>query len=222
MSKATTNSCTPCGVPIDHYASRPNGILQGMRVRERLTSATATLMQRHGVAGTGIAEILAESGVSRRSIYLNFPGGKAELVAAATRSAGDERTTALRGYIEQSDPIGAFTRIWSGVLVSTDFEVGCPIVAAACSRDESPEGARTAADVFAEWGQLLTDRLSDDGINRAAAQSLSTTVVAAVEGAVILSRAARSTKPLEQVSHHLNELIAQHRPAQPRGRRRRT
>ena len=193
-----------------------------MRVRERLTSDTATLMQRHGVAGTGIAEILAESGVSRRSIYLNFPGGKAELVAAATRSAGDERTTALRGYIEQSDPIGAFTRIWSGVLVSTDFEVGCPIVAAACSRDESPEGARTAADVFAEWGQLLTDRLSDDGINRAAAQSLSTTVVAAVEGAVILSRAARSTKPLEQVSHHLNELIAQHRPAQPRGRRRRT
>ena len=64
---------------------------------------------------------------------------------------------------------------------------------------EAPEAASTAADVFAEWGQLLADRLQDDGINRAAAQSLSTTVVAALEGAVILSRAAQSTKPLEQV-----------------------
>ena len=106
-----------------------------MRVRERLTSATATLMQRHGVAGTGIAEILSTSGVTRRSIYLNFPGGKAELVAAATRSAGDELTTTLRDCIEQPDPIGAFTRVWSEILISTDFEGGCPIVAAAFSRD---------------------------------------------------------------------------------------
>jgi AcrR family transcriptional regulator len=178
-------------------------------------------MQRHGVAGTGIAEILATSGVTRRSIYLNFPGGKAELVAAATRSAGDEMTMTVRGYIDDPDPVGAFAAMWSDVLVSTDFEGGCPIVAAASGRDESPEAANTAAVVFAEWGQLLADRLKEDGINRAAAQSLSTTIVAAVEGAVILSRAARSTKPLEQVTKHLNELISQHRPAQSRGRRRR-
>jgi len=191
-----------------------------MRVRDRLTSATATLMQRHGVAGTGIAEILATSGVTRRSIYLNFPGGKAELVAAATRSAGDEMTTTLRDYVAQPDPIGAFTRMWSDVLVSTDFEGGCPIVAAASGRDESPEAASTAAEVFAEWAQLLAKRLSAEGVKPAAAQSLSTMIVASVEGAVIVSRAARSTKPLEQVSRHLNELIAQYRPAQPRGRRR--
>lgn len=189
-----------------------------MRVRDRLTSATATLMQRHGVAGTGIAEILTESGVTRRSIYLNFPGGKAELVAAATRAAGDEMTNMMREYVAQPDPVGAFTRMWSEVLVSTDFEGGCPIVAAASGRDESPEAASTAAEVFAEWAQVLTERLSDDGVKPAAARSLSMTIVASIEGAVIVSRAARSTKPLEQVSHHLNELIAAHRPAQPRGR----
>jgi TetR/AcrR family transcriptional repressor of lmrAB and yxaGH operons len=184
-----------------------------MRVRDRLTTATATLMQKQGVAGTGIAEILSTSGVTRRSIYLNFPGGKAELVAAATRAAGDELSATLRGCIEQRDPIGAFTRVWSEILISTDFEGGCPIVAAAFSRGEAPEAASTAADVFAEWGQLLADRLRADGINRAAAQSLSTTVVAALEGAVILSRAAQSTKPLTQVARHLNELINEHRPS---------
>src|SRR5260370_20705670 len=140
-----------------------------MRVRERLTSATATLMQRHGVAGTGIAEIVSTSGVTRRSIYLNFPGGKAELVAAATRSAGDELTTTLRACIEQPDPIGAFTGVWSEVLISTDFEGGCPIVAAAFSRTEAPAAASTAADVYGQWNQLLANRLPEDGINRGAA-----------------------------------------------------
>lgn len=192
-----------------------------MRVAERLTSATATLMQRHGVAGTGIAEILSTSGVTRRSIYLNFPGGKAELVAAATRSAGDELTATLRDCIEQPDPIAAFTDVWSEILISTDFDAGCPIVAAAFSRAEAPEAADTAAEVFAQWGQLLAGRLCNDGISRSAAQSLSTTIVAALEGAVILSRAAQSTKPLEQVSRHLNELISDYRPAQPPGRGRR-
>jgi AcrR family transcriptional regulator len=177
-------------------------------------------MQRHGVAGTGIAEILTASGVTRRSIYLNFPGGKAELVAAATRSAGDEMTAILRGYVDQPDPIGAFTRMWSEVLLSTDFEGGCPIVAAASSRDEAPDAASTAADVFAEWAHLFADRLENDGVKRPVAQSLSTTIVAGIEGAVILSRAARSTKPLEQVAHHLSELLSQHRPPRRQDRRR--
>jgi AcrR family transcriptional regulator len=153
----------------------------GHRLSTGAIEATATLMQRHGVAGTGIAEILATSGVTRRSIYLNFPGGKAELVAAATRSAGDEMTTTLRDYVAQPDPIGAFTRMWSDVLVSTDFEGGCPIVAAASSRDESPEATSTAAEVFAERAQLLAERLRGDGVNRAAAQSLSTMIGASVE-----------------------------------------
>src|SRR4029077_14524865 len=168
-----------------------------MRVAERLTSATATLMQRHGVASTGIAEILSTSGVTRRSIYLSFPGGQAQIVGATTRSAGDELTAMLRDCIEQRDPIGAFTGVWSDILISTDFEGGCPIVAAAFRRAEAPEGATPAADVFAEWGQLLANRLRNDGINRGAAQSLSTTIVAALERAAMLSRAARSTQALE-------------------------
>lgn len=190
-----------------------------MRVAERLTSATATLMQRHGVAGTGIAEILSTSGVTRRSIYLNFPGGKAELVAAATRSAGDKLTAMLRDCIAQPDPIVALAGVWSEILTSSDFDGGCPIVAAAFSRSEAPEAASTAADVFDEWGRLLAARLREDGIDRGAAQSLSTTIIAALEGAVMLSRAARSTKPLKQIARHLNELIAANRPAQTRAGR---
>lgn len=170
-------------------------------------------MQRHGVAGTGIAQILETSGVTRRSIYLNFPGGKAELVAAATRSAGGEISGVIRACIEEPQPVAAFARMWSEVLVGTDFEGGCPVVAAACSADEAPAAAAAAAEVFAEWGALLTERLIRDGISEAAAASLSTTIIAALEGSVILSRAARSTEPLDQVARHIEQLIESNRPA---------
>ncbi|KAA0112517.1 TetR/AcrR family transcriptional regulator [Mycolicibacterium sp. P9-22] len=190
-----------------------------MRVRDRLATATAALMQRHGVAGTGIAQILDTSGVTRRSIYLNFPGGKAELVTAATRLAGDEMSQTIRGLVESPDPVNAFARMWGAVLSGTDFTGGCPIVAAACGADEAPEAAAAAAEVFATWSGLLAERLVRDGIAEDVAQSLSTTIVAAMEGAVILARAARSSTPLEQVAHHLEELIATHRPTVRRGRR---
>ncbi len=179
-----------------------------MRVREKLTSATAALMQRHGVAGTGIAQILISSGVTRRSIYLNFPGGKAELVAAATRSVGDQMTASLRSSAGGPDPVAAFAQMWSAVLRSTDFQAGCPIVAAASGPDEAPEAAAVAAEVFAEWQQTLAARLIEDGIGASTAATLATTIVAAIEGATILSRAARSTEPLECVAVHLDELIA--------------
>lgn len=184
-----------------------------MRVRDRLTTATAALMQRHGVAGTGIAQILDTSGVTRRSIYLNFPGGKAELVTAATQFAGCEMTKTIRDLVETPDPVSAFARMWSAVLTGTDFTGGCPIVAAACGADEAPEAAAAAAEVFATWSGLLAGRFVRDGIAEDVAQSLSTTIVAAMEGAVILARAARSTTPLEQVAHHLEGLIATHRSA---------
>lgn len=170
-------------------------------------------MGQHGVAGSGIAQILADSGVTRRSIYLNFPGGKAELVAAATRSAGDEMTGILRHLVEQPSPISAFADMWGEMLVRTDFEGGCPIVAAACGRQEAPEASGIAAEVFAQWTELLAARLTADGVKPNVAASLALTIVAACEGAVILSRATRSTKPLEQVANHLTELIDVHRRA---------
>ena len=174
-------------------------------------------MQRHGVAGTGIAQILESSGVTRRSIYLNFPGGKSELVTAATRCAGEDIAATIGAYIDEPNPIAAFAHMWCQILLDTDFEGGCPIVAAACCGEDNPGAAAAAAEVFAAWSRLLTDRLVHDGIADEVAQSLATMVVASVEGSVILSRAARSTAPLEQVARHLEELIAANRPTTRRG-----
>lgn len=54
---------------------------QAARTREVITQAARSLFERHGFAGTTIAEIAAEAGVSQQTVYAAF-GSKAALVRA--------------------------------------------------------------------------------------------------------------------------------------------
>ncbi|MEC3915311.1 TetR/AcrR family transcriptional regulator [Nocardia sp. CDC160] len=184
-----------------------------MGARDRLIDSAIALMRCNGIAGTGIAQLLDHSGISRRSIYLNFPGGKSELVAEATRAAGQASSALMRTVLASTDlssAIAAFPDMWRETLVSTDFTSGCPIVAAALGRSESPQAADVAGETFTEWEGILAERLEVEGVAPDTARSLATTIVAAVEGAVVMSLATRSTAPLERAGKQLSELVALH------------
>ncbi|APB00801.1 TetR/AcrR family transcriptional regulator [Nocardia seriolae] len=184
-----------------------------MGARDRLIDSAIALMRCNGIAGTGIAQLLDHSGISRRSIYLNFPGGKSELVAEATRAAGQASSALMRTILDSTDlasAIAAFPGMWRETLVSTDFTAGCPIVAAALGRSESPEAADVAGETFTEWEDILATRLEAEQVSSSTARTLATTIVAAVEGAVIMSLATRSTAPLERAGKQMADLVALH------------
>lgn len=182
-----------------------------MAARERLVTATIELMRRHGIAGTAVSEILAESGVSRRSIYLNFPGGKSDLVTEATRQSGATITAILGEILDQDDPLSTFIALWVDLLESSDFDAGCPVVAATLGRAVAPDAADEAGTVFGTWHSLVTARLIRDGIQQELAGPLATTILAATEGAVLLAQAHRDARPLHEVGEHLTTLVSAHR-----------
>lgn len=180
------------------------------RARERLIASAVELIRRNGVAATGIAELAAHSNTARRTIYLNFPGGKDELLAEATRSAGESIDAAIDDATVKDDPVAAidgFITVWKQALVASDFKAGCPIAAAALAREVAPTLPAVAADSFAHWRSKLSRQLSGEGQNSAVAQSLATTIIAAVEGAVIMSLAGRSVQPLDDIRPHLAGLV---------------
>lgn len=177
-----------------------------MAARDRLIQSAIELMRCDGIAGTGLARLLEHSGISRRTVYLNFPGGKSELMAEATRVAGDGIAAFLSDAVASPDPLAAFVAWWRQLLLSSDYAAGCPIVAAALARSESSAAADTAGKSFTEWQQIIADRLSADGVAPASAVSLASTTIAAVEGAVVMSMATRSTKPLEHAADNLRRL----------------
>ena len=51
--------------------------------RDRLVTTATRLFRQRGYDGTGVAEILAEAGVPKGSLYHHFPQGKADLACAA-------------------------------------------------------------------------------------------------------------------------------------------
>ncbi|UGT41774.1 TetR/AcrR family transcriptional regulator [Nocardia yamanashiensis] len=189
-----------------------------MGARDRLIDSAIALMRCQGIAGTGIAQLLEHSGISRRSVYLNFPGGKSELVAEATRTAGQASSALMRavtGTTDIASAIAAFPGMWREVLVSSDFTAGCPIVAAALGRSESPEAADVAGETFGEWEDILSERLEAENVAPETARSLATTIVAAVEGAVVMSLASRSIAPLERTGSQLADLVALYTGTKP-------
>jgi TetR/AcrR family transcriptional regulator, lmrAB and yxaGH operons repressor len=184
-----------------------------MSARDALIASVTRLVRRQGVAGTGINALLEDSGVARRTVYLNFPGGKAELVTEATRIAGQALTAVIRSGDEEGDPARAvqtFIDEWKAQLRATEMQAGCPIVAAILGRAEAPAAAQAASEAVTEWQTLLADRLVRSGADRDNARSLATLTIAAIEGAVILALATQSTDALDDVGRHLIEVTKLH------------
>jgi hypothetical protein len=107
-----------------------------------------------------------------------------------------------------TEAIDAFFAVWRDRLVASDFRAGCPIVAVAVeTNDEAPQLARSAAEVFARWREALAGLFLRNGVAEGRSRRLAAFVIAAVEGAVIMCRAERSTAPLDDAAAEIHDLL---------------
>jgi len=179
--------------------------------RQKMIESAAVLFRERGVQGTSFADVLAHSGAPRGSIYHHFRGGKTQLAEETTRWAGEFIVAGTVAALAESDPVAALDglrRWWTTVLRSSDYAAGCVIVAATLEGAREPAVRDAAAEAFRSWEAVLAQALRDRGVATARARSVATLVIAAIEGAVVLSRAQRSTTPLERVTDELQGLVA--------------
>jgi hypothetical protein len=92
--------------------------------------------------------------------------------------------------------------------VASNFRAGCPIVAVAVeTNDDAPHLARSAAAAFARWQEVLASLFVRHGLSEQRGTRLAAFLVAAVEGAVIMCRAERSTAALEAAAAEIHDLL---------------
>lgn len=174
-----------------------------------MVRSAAVLFRERGVAATGFREVAAHSGVSRGSISHHFPGGKTELVRDAVRWSGAEVAARLDEALRAGDPVqgvAEFVAMWRCVVVDSDARAGCT-VAAVATESHDQDVLAVAAEVFAAWRRPLADALSAAGVAPGRARRLATTVVAALEGALVLCRAERGPGPLADTGAELAVLV---------------
>ncbi len=176
-----------------------------------MIQSAAVLMQQHGVEATSFRRVLEHSGAPRGSIYFHFPDGKAQLVTEATRYAGDFIAAGLVAALEQGDlttALETFVATWRSILEQSDFAAGCPVVAATLEGARMADAVDVAGAAFAAWERLIADGLERRGVDPVRAASLATISIAAIEGAVVLGRAQRSSAPLIRVATELRHLMS--------------
>jgi TetR/AcrR family transcriptional repressor of lmrAB and yxaGH operons len=173
-------------------------------VRARMIEGAAALLATSGVAGTSFSEVLHRTGAPRGSIYHHFPGGKDELVSAAMA----ETLRRVLDLIDTGstapavDVAEAFLAAWRRLLTDTDFVAGCALVAVTVGA-ESAELRRQAGEAFRAWQAQLADALERGGLPPPAAERHATLLLAASEGAVVMSRATSDLGAFESVAASL-------------------
>jgi AcrR family transcriptional regulator len=174
--------------------------------RDRLLLATETLLREAGMAGTGIKDVVKRSGAPIGSLYHYFPGGKTQLVTEALEvHAGRSQALIARFFGGKTSAATAVRRLFDSAAQGFEMagaDKGCAIGAVSLDLQEGDSKARRiCAATFEGWVGLIAPHLPFP--NRSTQASFAVTIVAALEGAFVLARAARSGAPFREAGKSL-------------------
>lgn len=185
------------------------------QTRRKLIETTAHHLRAKGAAGTGLSEILQDSGVPRGSLYHHFPGGKEELVLHAIMASGESITHRLNALLKRTggpvEAVGAFCDHYIVQLQESAYTKGCPIATVTLESAADVDSVHEAtASVFNAMIDFLCDALTHEGLEATVAYELTVVTISTIEGALMLAKSLRSTRPLEIARAQLVELLKTH------------
>ncbi|GHH82703.1 TetR family transcriptional regulator [Kitasatospora indigofera] len=185
---------------------------KGEETRARLVAATRTLIEAQGYFGTGLNQVLAESGAPRGSLYFHFPAGKDQLVTAALTEAGLEISGLIDSFTREKLSAGVLVRrlldAFADRMEGSGYTKGCPIATVALEvAGGNEELRRVCAEAYDDWQQALAAQLVSEGRTPEAADAAAGAVLAQFEGALLLARVRHSRTPLDQAARATQLLL---------------
>jgi TetR/AcrR family transcriptional regulator, lmrAB and yxaGH operons repressor len=173
--------------------------------REAMLRAAIRLFRARGYEGVGVADLLEASGAPRGSLYFHFPGGKEQIARESMARAGELDSARYRALQEKSATLDAFLQgLFEGSaagLERSDFERGCGVGLITLETAATSKPLHeAAAGVLAQWRRDLARTFQSYGLTPEAAASLAEATLGALQGAIILARAQRSTAPFASAS----------------------
>jgi len=179
-----------------------------------MVRSAAQLIRHKGVSGTGMREIVTEADAPRGSLQHYFPGGKEEIVSDALLWSGDVMARRTRRSLDEltsktpSALLASIVDTWRRELTEEQFSAGCPLVAAAADTAATSKQLRQVLHrAFDGWLEPLAKGLVDVGVPVERSEDLAIVVVAALEGAIILSRVRRDLTPFDALTRELGPLL---------------
>ena len=182
--------------------------------KDRMIEATARLIQSRGLHGVTMNDILGESGAPRGSLYFHFPGGKESVVLAAMQAGIREATEILKTSLGEAEGPAAgirdFFEAAATEMVESDYAFGCPVAPVILDAPGiGSELATTCRAALDEWTCLYRDALAEAGLGARRAERLAVTIVAGLEGALIMARGSHDAALIREVGDELATMVDQ-------------
>jgi TetR/AcrR family transcriptional repressor of nem operon len=188
---------------------------KGELTREKIIREVRQLVSRKGLMDTSISDIISATGLKKGSLYFHF-SGKNALSLAVLEKSRDEFLKFLDLSLAGSTPGGRLDNFFNEVMKfhkSTGFVGGCIFGNTALEMsDKDNEVSIFIEGVFAEWTKKIrkvvesaqkSKQVRDD----ISAGILACSIVACIEGGIMLARLGKNEKQLRDCLKSIKMLI---------------
>ncbi len=193
-------------------SGRPRLTIKGARTRARIVEKAAALIHERGVAATTLDDVKVAAEVSGSQMYHYFPD-KNDLVQAVIDYQADTIVNHNRRALGSADGVRAWRNMVITGVKSSQGKGGCALGSLGGQLAESdPQARALIAAGFGLWVSAITDglrTLHDNGKLPADIDpdDLATTLLATLQGGLLLAQVQRSTRPLETAVDTLLALV---------------
>jgi AcrR family transcriptional regulator len=187
---------------VNETSDRPRLTPKGARIRARIVEEAAALIHERGVAATTLEDVKVAAEVSGSQMYHYFPD-KNDLVQAVIDYQADAIVNRNRQALSRANGVEAWRNMVITAAKRTKAKGGCQLGSLASQLAESdPEARALIAAGFDEWAAAIAEGLRSlhaDGKLRSDLDpdDLATTLLAALQGGLLLGQVRRSSRPIE-------------------------
>lgn len=180
--------------------------------RQQILLTTCDLLENQGFHGTGLNEIVKESGAPKGSLYYYFPAGKEEIVAETVRFAGQRTAERIRSHLttieDPAEAIQSFLETIAYHVEASGYRSGGPLTIVASETATTSEKlnliCREAYDLMVA---AFEEKFISAGFSKERAASLAWVITSTTEGGIILCRTFHTGDPLRTVAWEMANLI---------------
>jgi TetR/AcrR family transcriptional repressor of nem operon len=184
---------------------------KGELTRERIVAASASLLNREGYLRTPVSDIMRATGMQKGGIYNHFASREElglEAFNYAFRRIRERLLAAIAEKTTARQKLLALIEVFRGSPARPDLEGGCPVMNLAIESDDADAKLRQAARQAMGTLHGLFERLIKEGVARHEfakrdARATAIHLVAALEGALMLTNLYKDPEYLDAVSKQL-------------------
>jgi TetR/AcrR family transcriptional repressor of lmrAB and yxaGH operons len=180
--------------------------------RDRILKAAKQLFQQRGYYAVGTAEILQASQAPKGSMYHHFPDGKEQVAIEAVGTIRIEVLAMLRRLqakgLSTADIVRALAKGMAHWLKQSEWREGTMLASTTVgSVPDLPKLHVAIKAAFDEWRHEIVTMLIKERWTKTAATTMAQTLLAGIEGAMILARIDQDERVVLKVAETLATLV---------------